>query len=59
MEDALRKRMEDAAEAYKAAIEPHKRIDAIMIYAKALKDLSNFLMENIPPEKEREMKQSG
>jgi len=58
MENELRQKSEQAAEAYKAAKDPKKRIEAIVAYAQALKDLSSFIMDNILPEEEKELEKS-
>ncbi len=38
----LRHRIEMAADAYKSATEPWRRIEAILTYAQAIKDLHDF-----------------
>ena len=45
-EKRLRRFLEIAGEAYIAATTPTKRIEAMMIYAQARKDLEDFLNEN-------------
>jgi hypothetical protein len=54
MENFFRRRLEAAAEVYKNATDPRKRIEAMLAYAEARKELSNFIQEPAPQEQKPE-----
>jgi hypothetical protein len=47
-EKYLREILERASDAYKSAQNPKKRVEAMLAYAQARKDLSEFLGEDVP-----------
>ena len=68
MENFFRRRLDAAAEVYKNATDPRKRIEAMLAYAEARKELSNFIqdpelpdrrLEESAPAEEQEAKKEG
>ncbi len=56
MENFFRRRLDAAAEVYKSATDPRKRIEAMIAYAEARKELSNFVVDpaTLPEAKHQE-----